>query len=87
MAGVGQGAGGIAVRNAPPLREEVVRPQQTKKEGGVRTLPLSTYSASWVLRQDPGRAITNQDRIVLRCMNNTEKPGGAHQQEDKQESH
>jgi hypothetical protein len=52
--------GGIAVRGASPLREELVRPQRTTKGNGkeavTRSLPLSTYSAPGTLRQDPGRA-------------------------------
>jgi hypothetical protein len=52
--------GGIAVRGASPLREELVRPQRTTKGKGkevvTHSLPLSTYSAPGGLPQDPGRA-------------------------------
>jgi hypothetical protein len=50
-------ADGTAVRGAPPLREEVARPQRTiKGKESTYSSPLSTYSAPGGLRQDPGRA-------------------------------
>jgi hypothetical protein len=49
-------AGGAAVRGAPPLREEVVRPRRTiKGKESTYSPPPSTYSAPGGLRQDPGR--------------------------------
>ena len=42
---------------APPLREELVRPQRTMKgKESTHSPPLSIYSAPGGLRQDPGRA-------------------------------
>lgn len=50
-------ADGTGVRGAPPLREELVRPQRTTKgKESIHSFPLSTYSAPGDLRQDPGHA-------------------------------
>jgi hypothetical protein len=47
----------IPVRGASLLREELVRPQRTTKgKESTHSLPLSIYSASGALQQDPGRA-------------------------------
>jgi hypothetical protein len=50
-------ADGTDARGAPPLCEEVVRPQRTiKGKESTHSSPLSTYSAPGGLPQDPGRA-------------------------------
>src|SRR3982074_1885114 len=48
-------ADGTAVRGAPPLREEVVRPQRTRNgKESTQSLALSDYSAPGGLREGPG---------------------------------
>jgi vancomycin aglycone glucosyltransferase len=56
-------ADGTAVCSAPPLREEVVRPQRTiKGKESTHSSPLSTYNAPRGLRQDRGRAAESPTR-------------------------